>query len=279
MGIKANRTVKDSVFTNLFARKKYTLELYRALFPDDTGEITEDDIDIITIENVLLRDMYNDLGIRVKNKLIILAEAQSTWSENITFRMLLYLAGVYKEYIIENKIDLYTSRIPKLPEPELFVIYTGSNRNVPEKLSLSDTFFGGKKVIDINVKVITDGKKGDIIYQYVTFTKVVNEQIKLHGYTKNAIEATLQICRDSDILKEYLISCEKEVIDMLDVLFDHDFIVEAHNNTIRAEGKAEGIVSSLTNLMTNLKLSFEQAAAALGIPAAEQEQYAEMLKR
>ena len=48
---------------------------------------------------------------------------------------------------------------------------------------------------------------------------------------------------------------------------------------VAAEAKAEGIASSLTNLMTNLKLSFEQAAAALGIPSSERQQYAEMLKR
>ena len=167
---KANREVKDSVFTNLFARKKYTLELYKALFPDDTDTLTEDDFDIITLENVLMRDMYNDLGILVKNRLILLVEAQSTWSRNITFRMFMYLAGVYKEYIIEHEIDLYTDRVPKLPEPELFVIYTGENKNIPNTLSLSDTFFSGKKAIDLNVKVITDGKDGDIIYQYVAFT-------------------------------------------------------------------------------------------------------------
>ena len=166
MDAKVNRKVKDSVFTNLFARKEYTLKLYKALFPDDTEEITEDDIDIITIENVLLRDMYNDLGIRIKNKLIILAEAQSSWSENITFRMFMYLASVYKEYIIENKVDLYTTRVARRPEPELFVIYTGDNRNVPGVLSLADTFFKGKNVIDLKVKVITDGKKDDIIFQY-----------------------------------------------------------------------------------------------------------------
>ncbi|MBR0365266.1 MAG: hypothetical protein IJH94_00505 [Clostridia bacterium] len=270
---KANRAVKDSVFTNLFARKKYTLELYRALFPDDTDDLTEDDFEIITLENVLMRDIYNDLGILVKNKLILLVEAQSTWSRSITFRMFMYLAGVYKEYIVEHELDLYTDRVPKLPEPELYVIYTGENKNLPDTLSLADVFFGGKKTVDLNVKVITNGVNGDIIYQYVAFTRVVNEQIKQHGYTKTAIAETIRICKDENVLREYLISCEKEVFDMLDVLFDHDFIAKAHDNTVREEGIKEGIkegaLSAFAGLVKKGMLTIAQAAAEAGMTVPE----------
>ena len=38
----AKYTIKDSVFTNLFQDKKYLIQLYRALHPEDT-ETTEDD--------------------------------------------------------------------------------------------------------------------------------------------------------------------------------------------------------------------------------------------
>ena len=56
------RTIKDSVFTNLFKDKKYLIQLYQALHPDDK-QITEDDIKDITINNVLVDDIYNDLGL------------------------------------------------------------------------------------------------------------------------------------------------------------------------------------------------------------------------
>ena len=46
------RTIKDSVFTNLFQDKKYLLQLYKALHPEDT-DITEDKLTDITIKNVL----------------------------------------------------------------------------------------------------------------------------------------------------------------------------------------------------------------------------------
>ena len=100
--IIVKRNIKDCVFTDLFSNKKYLLELYLSLHPEDTG-ITEDDLTDITIENVLVNDLYNDLGFRVGDRLIILVEAQSTWSPNILIRSLLYVATTYQQYINEKK--------------------------------------------------------------------------------------------------------------------------------------------------------------------------------
>lgn len=47
----SKRKIKDSVFTNLFQNKKYLLQLYRALHPEDFN-VTEDEIKDITIKNV-----------------------------------------------------------------------------------------------------------------------------------------------------------------------------------------------------------------------------------
>ena len=48
----AKYTAKDSVFSTLFQDKKYLIQLYRALHPEDT-ETTEDALMDITIRNVL----------------------------------------------------------------------------------------------------------------------------------------------------------------------------------------------------------------------------------
>ncbi len=50
--------------------------------------------------------------------------------------------------------------------------------------------------------------------------KNVLVQIKLYGRTREAIINTINICKDRDILKEYLSSREKEVVDMMMTLFD-----------------------------------------------------------
>ena len=88
---KVKYTVKDSVFTDLFSIPKYLLQLYQALHPEDL-ETTEEDLVHITLQNILLDRPYNDLGFRVGRRLMILAEAQASWTVNIVVRSLLYLA-------------------------------------------------------------------------------------------------------------------------------------------------------------------------------------------
>ena len=61
----------------------------------------------------------------MKDKLLVLVEAQSTWSYNILLRLLMCfvnsLLGLIKEY---EDWDVHsTARIP-LPIPEFYVIYT-----------------------------------------------------------------------------------------------------------------------------------------------------------
>lgn len=64
MGKKAKRVIKDCVFTNLFSNKNYRIKLYQALHPEDK-DIYAEDIRIVTLENVLVDDIYNDLGFMV----------------------------------------------------------------------------------------------------------------------------------------------------------------------------------------------------------------------
>ena len=58
------------------------------------------------------------------------------------------------------------------------------------------------------------GTKGDIINRSIIFTKVCKEQIKLYGRSREAIVETINICKSRNILKEYLESREKKVVDI-----------------------------------------------------------------
>ena len=106
---RVNRQAKNSVFLNLFMRKEYQLRLYKELFPQDTT-ITEDDLEMITMENVLTIHPYNDLGLLARGKLIVLAEAQSTWSVNIIFRLADYYFNSAMSYLQIRKADLTSFR-------------------------------------------------------------------------------------------------------------------------------------------------------------------------
>ena len=77
--VRVKRTIKDTVFSTLFGDKSNLLEMYRALHPEDKAT-TEDDLKDVTIGNILTDGIYNDLSFIVGNRLMVLVEAQSTWS-------------------------------------------------------------------------------------------------------------------------------------------------------------------------------------------------------
>ncbi len=274
---------KDSVFTDLFRDKKYLLQLYQALHPEDKTA-TEDSLTDITINNVLVNGQYNDLGFMVNGKLMILVEAQSTWTMNIIVRALLYYAQSLQEHLDREGADLYGSRKVNLPESELYVIYTGERVNRPQEISLMEEFFKGRSsAVDVKVNMLygtvnpqqTDGE--DIIGQYVIFTKVFNEQIRLHGRILEAVSETIRICKDQNVLKAYLASREKEVTTMMMDLYDQDRILEIHiasEKKIAAEEekkKAEKAAEKekktvIERLLRDGTFSVDKIASIVGVP-------------
>ena len=117
----------------------------------------------------------------------------------------------------------------------------GDRKTRPEWIRLSEEFFeGNKEFLEVNVKVLYGEGKGDIISQYVDFTKVYNEQVKLHGKTREAVLETIRICKDRNVLSEYLSGREKEVINIMMGLFDQEKAVEQFGNEKKEEGRTEG---------------------------------------
>lgn len=234
--VRAKRTAKNSVFLDLFQDKKNLLQLYQTLHPEDT-DATEDTLDIVTIDNVLTDNLYNDLGIMAgNNKLLLLLEAQSSWTVNILIRMLLYLAQSYHEYFERTSQSLYKSKKVKMPKPELYVIYTGNRGRKPDIISLSQEFFDSVDIdIEIKAKVIYESDKNSIINEYIVFCKVFNKQIKEHGMTKQAVTETIRICIDRNILKRYLSSKAVEVITIMMSLFDDGQIMRTYAKDIKRE--------------------------------------------
>lgn len=267
------RTIKDSIFTFLFGEPEYTMELYQTLHPEDTT-VRDSDVKLVTLQNVLANGMYNDLGFQVRDKLILLVEAQSTFSENIPLRMLLYLAATYKDYVEEHKLSLYREKKVSIPRPELYVVYTGNKQHVPDELKLSSLFEGDGSV-ELSVKVLRDDGKGSIVDQYIAFSQIVDEQVKLHGRTDEALYETLRICRERKILKPFLDSREKEVVDIMTTLFDEQKVweIELYNRReeAREEGREEGREEERVAMLRRLlkKASLPDVAKLTGISQEE----------
>ena len=108
--------------------------------------------------------------------------------------------------------------------------------------------------IEVTVKMIYDGLEGDIINQYVTFTRILNEQVKMHKRTKKAVQEAIRICKDENVLKEYLESRESEVVNILMQLYDQEEVMRVY---ISDERRNSGIMNVVTAL-NDLGLSFAE---------------------
>ena len=232
------RAIKDSVFTFLFKQPEYTRQLYLVLHPEDTS-VTEEECKIVTLEHVLTVGLYNDLGIQVRDKLIILVEAQSTFSENSPLRMLLYLSNTYFEHVKEQKLDLYGSRPVKIPRPELYVIYTGRRKDVPNQLCLSE-LYDGLGSVEVKVKVLSGAGTMDIVDQYVRFCRIADENRQKFGFTQQAVEETICQCIRENILEPFLAGRQKEVLEIMAFLFDQETISQIHDYNLIEEARQEG---------------------------------------
>ena len=262
----AKYTIKDSVFSDLFRIKKYLLQLYRALHPEDKTA-TENELTDITIKNVLTDGIYNDLGFLSGEKFMILLEAQSLWTLNIIIRALLYLAQTYHDYFERTNQNLYKSRKVKMPIPELYVIYTGDQKNIPDTISLSEEFFdGADTAVDVRVKVICESDTDSIINQYIIFCKVYNEQMKLYGRTRKTVTETIRICKDKNILREYLLDREKEVVSIMMSLFDEEQIMKSFIRSERYEAAQENARETAIRMIKAGKMSLEDIADYTELP-------------
>lgn len=149
-----------------------------------------------------------------------------------------------------------------MPEPELYVIYTGNRKTRPEEISLKEEFFDGKDIcIDVKVKMVYDGRDGDIISQYVEFTKVCNGQTEVYGRTRKAIQEAVRICKDKNVLKEYLESREQEVVDMMMELYDEQEILKSYVESEKYDVAKE----TARRFLKMGKLSVEEIAAGSGL--------------
>ena len=119
----------------------------------------------------------------------------------------------------------------------------------------------------------------------MTFCHVLNEQYRKFGRTIEAVRETIRICKDRNVLKKYLEEREKEVMDIMRVLYDQEtamrnYVAEATREA-RADERQKTTLTvnlgAIRSLMKTLKLSPTEAMTAMEIPADQQAIYAAQL--
>ncbi len=93
--------------------------------------------------------------------------------------------------------------------------------------------------------MIYESDQNNIINEYIVFCKVFNEQIKKHGMTKQAVTETIRICKDRNILKQYLSSKEVEVVTIMMSLFDDEQIMRTYAKDMARETTKRNAITIL----------------------------------
>ncbi|MGI5174601.1 Rpn family recombination-promoting nuclease/putative transposase [Treponema sp. OMZ 840] len=246
----ANRKYKDSVFVDLFAEdekaKENFLSLYNALH--GTNLPLSCPVENIRLDNVMYMNIINDVSCLVDGKIIVLAEHQSTINENMPLRFLQYIARLYEK--LQAPTDRYLRKLSKIPAPEFYVFYNGTD-DYPETaiLKLSDAFITKPEQIPLELEVkvfnINKNKGAEVLSrckpleEYSLFVEEVRKQMQLDS--ENGFTNAVKICIEKGILKDYLQRKSREVINMLVAEYDYDTDIAVQRAEASRIAFAEGI--------------------------------------
>ena len=109
-------------------------------------------------------------------------------------------------------------------------------------------------------------------------------KIQLYGSVKVDIpkpELYVVICRNKNLLKDYLTERETEVEGIMLTLFNQERVFDIEKNRLLEQGREEGIARgklfSIKYMMKNLKISAEQDMEILEIPRSDFAKYMTLL--
>lgn len=245
--IQENRKYKDALFRMVFREKKYLLELYNAI--NGTDYQNEDDLEVNTLENVLYMGMKNDVSFLI-GCTMNLYEHQSTKNANMPLRGLLYFARLFEEYVTENALDIYGSKICKLPTPYYIVFYNGEQDEADERiLKLSDAFSEESACLECKVRLlnINYGHNRELLEkcrrlkEYAIFVaKVRMYQKNSQNTLKQAIMQAMEECIKEGILTDILTKQKAEVLGVLLSTFNKELYEKNLKEDAYYEGIADG---------------------------------------
>jgi predicted transposase YdaD len=238
-----NRGYKDGVFRTLFNEPEAAAELYSAF----SGKAClARDVRIETLSDALFRNFMNDVAFRVKDRVVVFAEHQSTLNPNMPLRMAIYFGRIYERFL--DPEILYSSKAQKLPTPEFIVLYNGEDE-IGEDLEyrLSDLFAAkpgfGRMEIAARVYNINHGhnqqlqQRSKTLSDYSLFIELCRQRNRELRDWKRAVVETVRHCVANGILEEYLRKHGSEVINMLTAEFTH----EDHIKLVAKEAREDGI--------------------------------------
>ena len=242
--LRVHRKYKDRLFRFLFRHKRDLLDLYNAV--NNSNYNNPDELEIVTMEDVIFLKMKNDLSFMVANRLN-LYEHQSTDSPNMPLRGLFYLARQYESIITEAQENVYGTKLVKIPTPEFVIFYNGAKEQPDRKeLFLSDAYTEGRgsgclecKALMLNINRghnLELMEKCRRLWEYSEFVAEVNDNLAKGYSLKHAITVAMNNCIEKNVLADVLLKNKAEVMSMLLTEYDE----KKHMKAIRKEGYEDG---------------------------------------
>jgi len=265
MNSNVNRKHKNSVFSVLFSTPEILRELYSAI---EGIDIPQDAIvNINTLSDALYMNQINDLSFTIDDRIVVLAEHQSTLNENVPVRLLMYIGRVYENIV--NREKLYQKKLEKIPTPEFIVLYNGK-KPCPDfqELRLSTAFkdICGLKLSEdgvlplelvVQVYNINHGHNKEILGRSKNLTGYSILIGKINEYSENlpieeAVTNAVKYCLEYGILTEFLKRHGSEVVNMLFEEITIEEIAEIRAREAAEEARTEGLSQGLDEAYRNV---------------------------
>lgn len=280
---KVNRTYKDKLFRLIFGKaeeKENILDLYNSL--NDSSYTNAEDIDICTLEDSIYMSMKNDVAF-VLDSYISAWEQQSTYNPNMPIRGLMYFGKMYSRYIESNGLNIYGTKLEKLPTPRYIVFYNGvDEKPAIEKLRLSDAFMNACEDGDFEwtatVYNLNKGKNNKLLEKckplsdYMEFINRVRKYAQEYDL-EEAVSLAVDSCIRDGVMANFLRENKAEVQEMVLTEYNEERVLKGMYEDGKEEGIKQGIKQAINNLMQSSGKSFEEACDMLGIQDEDRDKY------
>jgi len=249
---QGNREHKSSLFNMAFEKKEDKLALYNAV--NNTNYDNVDELEVDTLSNALYMGVKNDISFLIGHTMN-LYEHQSTKNANMPVRGLIYLTKQLENYIAKNKLNVYSTKMQKLPTPKYIVFYNGKSNEPDERImKLSDAFIKDGGCIECEARLLNINyghnrelmEKCNRLREYSIFVATVRKYADKKEYDlTEAITLAIDNCLQKGILEDILLTQRNEVMSMVLSTFDK----ELYEKDLKADAFEEGAYQKLKSLV------------------------------
>lgn len=281
---QTNPKYKDRLFCMIFGNeneKQNGISLYNAL--NGTNYSEDEDVEVTTIRDVIYINLKNDVSFIVDSHMSLF-EQQSSVNPNMPLRGLMYFGNLYDSYVESRGLNIYGTKLVKIPTPQYYVLYNGKNE-APAilELKLSDAFvkesFKGNFEWTATFINLNKGKNDALLEkckpleEYMFLINCIRENESKGMRIEDAIDTAVQHCINCNVLREFLVAHRAEVISVCLTEFNEKVFVDSireegiEEGFVKghAEGRIEGEFSIAVKLVKKGRLSIEEAVEELQI--------------